>query len=240
MRLDDVPRRALAIFAHPDDPEVACAGTLAAWVDAGCQAFVLVANSGDKGSDDPGCHPEELVARRAAEVEAAASVLGLTGAEILGIPDGETTNDTALRGRIVTAIRAARPDAVIAPDPTAVFFGDSYVNHHDHRELGWAVLDACAPMAASPMYYPDAGPAHGVETLLLAGTLAPDCWVDIAATIDRKTDALACHASMLGSDVDLAAVVVRRRAEEAAQAAAGAGTAGLRLAEGFRRLRLAT
>ena len=29
--LADVPRRALAIYAHPDDPDVSCGGTLAAW-----------------------------------------------------------------------------------------------------------------------------------------------------------------------------------------------------------------
>lgn len=239
MRFDTVPARALAVFAHPDDPEVACAGTLAAWVDAGCEARVVIANSGDKGSMDPGVDPGELVARRAAEVAAAAEVLGLAGCEVLGIPDGETRNGRELQARLVAAIRRTRPEVVIAPDPTSVFFGDSYVNHHDHRELGWAALDACAPMAAIPLYFPDAGPAHQVATVLLAGTLDPDCWVDIADTVDRKAAALGCHESQLGADADLMAEVVQARAEEAADAAAAAGTTGLRLAEGFRRLRLA-
>jgi LmbE family N-acetylglucosaminyl deacetylase len=230
VRFDEVPARALAIFAHPDDPEVACAGSLAAWIDAGAEARVVIANSGDKGRGD--------VAQRAAEVAAAAGVLGLAGCEILGIPDGATTNSLALQEQLVAAIRSWRPEVVIAPDPTSVFFGDTYVNHHDHRELGWAALDACAPMAGSPRYFPDAGPAHAVPTMLLAGTLAPDCWVDVAATVDRKAAALACHASQLGDDVELVTEVVRARAEEAALAAAAAGTPGLRLAEGFRRLRL--
>ena len=230
MRFDEVPRRALAIFAHPDDPEVACAGTLAAWVDAGCEARVVIANSGDKGRGD--------VSVRASEMAAASAVLGLAGCEVLGIPDGLTQNGAELQGRLVAAIRSSRPDVVIAPDPTAVFFGDSYVNHHDHRELGWAALDACAPMAAYPRYFPEAGEAHVVATVLLAGTLAPDCWVDVAGTLDRKAQALACHVSQLGDDVALVGEVVQARAEEAAEAAAAAGTPGLRLAEGFRRLRL--
>jgi LmbE family N-acetylglucosaminyl deacetylase len=165
-------------------------------------------------------------------------VIGLAGWQTFGIPDGETLNTSALRERLVAVIRATRPDVVVAPDPTAVFFGDTYVNHHDHRELGWAALDACVPMAASPMYFPAAGPAHPVTTMLLAGTLSPDCWVDVAATLDRKAAALACHVSQLGDAVDVVAEVVRGRAEEAAAAAAAAGTSGLRLAEGFRRLRL--
>lgn len=239
MRLDEVPARALAIFAHPDDPEVACAGTLAAWVDAGAEARVVIANSGDKGKAADGVDPAELVELRAGEVASAAGVLGLAGCEILGIPDGATANSLELQERLVASIRAWRPDVVIAPDPTSVFFGDTYVNHHDHRELGWAALDACAPMAGSPRYFPDAGPAHAVRTILLAGTLAPDCWIDVAATVDRKAAALACHVSQLGDDVDLVGEVVRARAEEAAEAAAAAGTPGLRLAEGFRRLRLA-
>jgi LmbE family N-acetylglucosaminyl deacetylase len=239
VNLTTVPARALAVFAHPDDPEVACAGTLARWVDAGCEARVVIANSGDKGSSDAGADAAALVRRRAEEVAAAASVLGLAGCEILGIPDGETTNDTALQARLVGVIRTWRPEVVIAPDPTAVFFGDSYVNHRDHRELGWAALDACAPMAAFPLYFPDAGPPHQVSTVLLAGTLDPDCWVEIGAVVDRKAAALACHESQLGDEAPLAAEVVRARAEEAAEAAAAAGTAGLRLAEGFRRLRLA-
>lgn len=239
MRLDDVPARALAIFAHPDDPEVACAGTLSSWVDAGCEAKVLIVNAGDKGSTDPSADPAALAERRAAEVGAAAAVVGLAGWDVLGVPDGETSNGPELQERLVSAIRSWRPDVVIAPDPTAVFFGDAYVNHHDHRELGWAALDACAPMAGSPLYFRSAGDAHQVATVLLAGTLAPDGWVDIAATVDRKAAALACHESQLGPDADLVAEVVRARAEEAAAAAAAAGVPGLTFAEGFRRLRLA-
>lgn len=235
MRFDEVPARALAVFAHPDDPEVACAGTLAAWVAAGGECRVVIANQGDKGSIDASIDPRALAERRAAEVAAAASVLGLAGYDILGIPDGETTNDADLQQRLVAVIRSWRPEVVIAPDPTAVFFGESYVNHHDHRELGWAALDACAPMAAFPHYFPTSGPAHAVGTVLLAGTLEPDCWVDVAGSIEQKAAALACHVSQLGDDVGLVGEVVRARAEEAA---AAAGTPGLRLAEGFRRLRL--
>ena len=141
------PARALAIFAHPDDPEVACAGTLAAWVDQGCEANLLIVNAGDKGSSDPTADPQELAGMRRAEAEEAAKVLGLASLESFAYPDGELENTSALRGQLIAQIRSVRPDVVIAPDPTAVFFGDSYVNHHDHRALGWAVLDIIGSMA---------------------------------------------------------------------------------------------
>ncbi|MGH9119573.1 MAG: PIG-L deacetylase family protein [Acidimicrobiales bacterium] len=234
--LDLVPARVLAIYAHPDDPEVSCGGTLARWSAAGSEVDLVVCNAGDKGSSDPSTKPETLVAARADEVAAAAAVMGLAGHVVLGIPDGEIENTVELRAELVGRIRARRPDLVVAPDPTAVFFGDAYVNHHDHRAVGWAVLDACAPMAAGPLYFPEAGPAHQVGTVLLSGTLEPDCWVDIAETLATKLAAVACHRTQLpaGDHADaLVEEVVRIRAEEAGEAA------GLRLAEGFRRLAFA-
>src|SRR3546814_8927663 len=49
----DVPLRALAVFAHPDDPEVSCGGTLARWTRGGSEVHLVIANRGDKGSSDP-------------------------------------------------------------------------------------------------------------------------------------------------------------------------------------------
>ncbi|MHB1784049.1 MAG: PIG-L deacetylase family protein, partial [Acidimicrobiales bacterium] len=49
----DAPTRALAIYAHPDDAEVSCGGTLARWSAAGCEVEVVVCTRGDKGSTDP-------------------------------------------------------------------------------------------------------------------------------------------------------------------------------------------
>jgi LmbE family N-acetylglucosaminyl deacetylase len=230
---DAVPRRALAVFAHPDDPEVGCGGTLARWTAAGAEVHLVIANRGDKGSMDPTTDPEALSAARADEVARAAIVLGLASVEHLGYPDGELDNDATLRTRLVEVVRRLRPDALVAPDPTAVFFGDSYVNHRDHRELGWAVLDSLVP-AASPLYVPDAGPAHQVGLVLLAGTLQADAWVDIDAVLDVKVAAVACHESRLGADPSLVAEILQQRA---AEEGARAGVAG---AEAFRRLRFAS
>lgn len=226
------PERAVAIYAHPDDPEVACGGTLARWAAAGAAVHLVVVAAGDKGSFDPATDPAELTKKRAAEVHAAVEALGLVGAVLLGVPDGEVTNDLALRARLVGLVRELRPDAVVAPDPTAVFFGDSYVNHRDHRELGWAVLDAVAPAAATPLYFPDEGPAHQVGTLLLSGTLAPDAWVDVTATIEQKVAAVACHESRLGDDPALVRELLRARTAEAG------AQAGVAHAESYRRIRL--
>lgn len=227
-----IPARALAVFAHPDDPEVGCGGTLARWAAGGCDVQLVIANRGDKGSHDPDTDPDALAAHRAEEVTRAAAVLGLGGVEHLGYPDGEIDNDAPLRARLVEVIRRRRPEAVVAPDPTAVFFGESYVNHRDHRELGWAVLDSLVP-AASPLYVREAGPAHQVRLVLLSGTLEADAWVDIDASLEQKVAAVACHESRLGGDPALVAELLAHRAAEEGR------RAGLAHAEAFRRLRFA-
>lgn len=228
------PARALAVYAHPDDPEISCGGTLAAWSRAGCEVHVLTCTRGEKGSADAAADVEKLARRRAREVNAAGKVLGLAGHDQLPIDDGEIENSSDLRRLVVTAIRRVRPDVLICPDPTAVFFGGSYFNHHDHRVVGWAALDAAAPAAGNPHYFPDAGEAHAVPTVFLSGTLDPDVWVDIAGTIDTKIEALSCHESQLGDrGREWIRAALEQRAEE------GGRMAGVQLAEGFRRLSLA-
>jgi LmbE family N-acetylglucosaminyl deacetylase len=226
------PASALAVFAHPDDPEVSCAGTLALWADGGAAVHLVIVNRGEKGSRGRVVDPDELASTRADEVRAAAAVLGLTGVTLFGLPDGESENDLRLRARLVEVVRAVQPEAVVCPDPTALYFGDHYVNHRDHRVVGYAVLDAVAPAAASPLYFPDAGPPHQVGRVYLSGTLEPDTAIDIGATVERKAEALACHRTQLGDDPAWVGELVAQRAADAGR------TAGLAAAEAFRLLRL--
>lgn len=231
MLLDETPQRVLAVYAHPDDPEVACGGTIARWAANGAEVHLLICTRGDKGTSDPECDPDELAERRMAEVDEAASLMGVLAVENLGRGDGEVVNGLDLRSELVERIRRVRPDTVLAPDPTAVFFGSTYVNHVDHREVGFAVLDACAPAASSPLYFPETGAAHSVGRVLLSATLEPDTWVDVSAVLHQKVAALACHRSQV-ADPGQIEDLVRSRAR-----AAGAGVA-LEAAEAFRLLEL--
>jgi LmbE family N-acetylglucosaminyl deacetylase len=230
--MTDVPHRALGIYAHPDDPDVSCGGTLARWAKAGCEVHVLLCTDGDKGSSDPSVDPAALARQRASESAEAAAVLGLAGQEFLHYPDGELLDDSRFREQLVAAIRRLQPDVVLCPDPTAVFFGQEYFNHRDHRVVGWAALDAVSPASALPHYFPAAGPAHQVGTLLLSGTLEPDVWIDITDTVELKSAAVACHRSQFPDGEEWARTAVRLGAEDAGK------RVGVRFAEGFRRLRL--
>ncbi len=230
--VDEVPARALAVYAHPDDVEVACGGTLARWARAGGEVHLVVVCQGDKGSTDPATDPALLAATRAEEVAEAVAVLGLASCRLVGLPDGEVEVTAELIGELVAAVRSLRPAVVVAPDPTALLFGRRYVNHRDHRVVGSATLDAVAPAAAMPHYFPDRGPAWPVRELWLSGTLEPDVHVDIEPVLAVKAAALACHRSQVDLPGELLASVVEQRAEDAGRAA------GVRYAESFRRMLL--
>jgi len=226
------PSVVLAVYAHPDDPEVAAGGTLARWAKEGSVVHVCICADGEKGSTDPEAHPRDLAQARREETSAAGRILGIVEHHWLGYRDGEIEDGPELRGRLVELIRSLRPEAVMAPDPTAIFFGQHYINHRDHRQVGWASIDAVAPAAANPHYFPDAGPAHYVDRLYLSGTLEPDVWVDVTSTIDVKAAAVACHVSQVGEAGEWLRGAVRQRAEEAGR------QASVPFAEAFRLIKL--
>ncbi|HLF41388.1 MAG TPA: PIG-L deacetylase family protein [Acidimicrobiia bacterium] len=234
MQVTESPASALAIYGHPDDPEISAGGTLARWARFGAVVWVVICTKGEKGSSDPAQDPEELARIRLEETDKAGQRLGLAGHFHLGYPDGELEDGRPLRNSIVELVRSLRPEVVVCPDPTAVFFGDRYYNHSDHRVTGWATLDAVAPAAGNPHYFPEqlqeGLSIHQVSAVYLSGTLEPNCWVDISDDIDTKIDALFCHASQLVETGEWFREFLRERAEDAGR------QIGVRYAEGFRRL----
>ena len=230
--LGETPESALAVYAHPDDADVACGGTLARWAADGCQVHLVVCTDGGKGTSDPGLSPAQLVKVRSEEAATAAALVGVASHQNLGAGDGELDEGTAFRATLVELVRRIRPQVVLGHDPTAVFFGEEYFNHRDHRVAGWALLDAVAPAAALPLYFPERGPAHQVSEVYLSGTLEPNVFVDISSAIETKVKAVECHRSQFAASEGWVGEAVRRRARDEGRRARVA------FAEGFRRLRI--
>jgi hypothetical protein len=98
------------------------------------------------------------------------ALLGFAGHFHLGHPDGELPDDDALRGQITRAIRELQPEVVLCPDPTAVFFGDGYYNHRDHRVSVPLVDGTCPPgypikaKVASHVYHVPGGSSYARTT----------------------------------------------------------------------------
>ena len=114
---DDVPASALAVYAHPDDPEISAGGTLAhvgrpPAPRCGCS----ITTRGDKGTQDPDADLDALAALRVEETAKAAALLGFAGTFHLDYPDGELVDDHELRGRDRAATSAScGPRSCCAP-----------------------------------------------------------------------------------------------------------------------------
>src|SRR5688572_25333798 len=92
----ETPERVLAIYAHPDDPEISAGGTLARWADAGAQVSVVITTRGEKGSVDPDADLEALADLRVTETERALAHLGVSEHFHLDYGDGELFDDKEL------------------------------------------------------------------------------------------------------------------------------------------------
>jgi len=212
------PDRFMVIAGHPDDADFGPAGTAARWIDEGSTAWLVCCTSGDAGGEDPDADPLELAAVREREQRAAAAIIGYAGVSFLHMPDGALVNDLALREQLVREIRTFRPDAVLATDPTVIFYRFGGVNHTDHREAGLAAVDAVYPAARNPMAFPSLArsglAAHSVRRLYLFWPNDPDVHVDVTATIDRKIAALRAHASQVSEPEKLEERIRAWAAEE--------------------------
>lgn len=233
-----VPRRALAIGAHPDDAEFGAGGTLAKWAAAGTEATLLVLTDGSKGSWDPSLSPSDLVRMRMNEQTRAADALGVDSALNLSHVDGELEYTMELRAEVCLWIRRLRPDVVLTHDPWR-----RYMLHPDHRATGWAAIDGVVA-ARDHLFFPEqlaGGLAHHRPgTVLLWAADAPDHHEDVTGFMEHKVAALLSHSSQATTTMDGAG-----HSEEATEAfrleiddrARTAGSeAGLARAEAFKRI----
>jgi LmbE family N-acetylglucosaminyl deacetylase len=200
-----LPQKVMSIHAHPDDQEFTVAGTLAKWAALGCEVISVVITSGDAGSNDPthdAAYKPELARLREGEQNAANILIGVKQTIYLHYPDGELEPTLALRKELTRLIRTNKPDVVVTGDPQAVFYGNGYINHPDHRAAAQAATYAVFPSAGSRLLFAEllkeGFEPHNVKRLYLHGPEKPDTWVDISGTIDIKLAALRKHASQLG------------------------------------------
>jgi LmbE family N-acetylglucosaminyl deacetylase len=221
----------MVIVGHPDDADFGPAGTAAAWIDSGAEGWLVCCTSGDAGGEDPYLDPIDLARAREEEQRRAAEIVGYAGVTFLHQPDGNLANDLPLREMLVKEIRTFKPDAVLCGDPEVVVHVGGGINHTDHRAAALAAVDAVYPAARNPMAFPWMAkgdlPAHKVRRLYMMWSNHPDVWVDVSKTVDRKIEALRCHASQIH---DAEAVFGRVRGRLVEQGA----RIGVDAAEGYR------
>ena len=173
----------LAIFAHRDDAELTCGGTLIKLASQGRRTGVLDLTQGEMGS-------RGSAALRAEEAERAAAIMGLCVRENLGLPDAGIVNTPETRRLLTRALRRLRPAIVIAPAQQG--------RHPDHRVTSELVRDACFVSGLAKVE-PDLE-KHRPRKVLHCITyredhIRPTFVVDISAEFERKLDAIRCYGS---------------------------------------------
>jgi LmbE family N-acetylglucosaminyl deacetylase len=232
--LDDADiARVLSITAHPDDVDFGAAGTIARWADAGIEVTYCLVTDGDAGGSDENFPRAEMPALRRAEQIAAAKCVGVHDVRFLGYPDGRVQATLDLRRDLARVIRQVRPDRILCPSPERNYLRAG-LSHPDHRAVGSAALDAVYPDARNPFAFPELRQDEGlapwtVREVWIAGTPAPNHFVDVTATFGRKVAALRAHESQTGHMDDLE----ERLRDRLTRAAALGGLPEGRLAESF-------
>jgi bacillithiol biosynthesis deacetylase BshB1 len=177
-----VPCEALAIGAHPDDVEIATAGTLLLLRQQQVRVGIVDCTRGEKGTSG-------TAAERAAEATAAAGLLAVEFRHNLGLPDAGVRADDAATAALVAVLRRATPRLLLAPhaeDP-----------HPDHAATAALCARACF-LAGLRNYEPQLGAPHRPRLLLrypgnrpVPATLV----IDISAVAAQKADVLRCYRS---------------------------------------------
>lgn len=205
-----IPNTAMSIHAHPDDQDFTVAGTLAKWAATGCEIITVIITDGSAGSNDPlltANYKPTLATIRQQEQRAANALLGIKETVFMGQPDGELEPTVALRREVTKLIRRYKPEVVVTSDPQAVFYGNGYINHPDHRAAAQLALYAAFPSAGSRLLFADlldeGYEPYNVRRVYIHGSEKPDTWVDISETLDIKIAALKQHVSQVDThDVD--------------------------------------
>lgn len=183
----------LIIMAHPDDPELACGGSIALWTKHD-NVYNIIVSCGEKGTWNKNDAPLHVANKRESEAKRAARYLGVKKVIFLRHPDGEVTGVQTLKLEIAALIRALKPYTIVTHDPWRRQF------HPDHRATGFAVIDAVM-IARDWHFYPfliEIGlKKHRPTELLLTPTDRPTFFNDITSTIEKKIGAIKIHKSQL-------------------------------------------
>lgn len=189
-------KKVLGIFAHPDDAEFVCAGTLSLLHEAGWEVYIATMAPGDKGTAR---HTREEISRiRMAEAESAAALIG-GEYHCLGFEDAYIMYDRESINRTTSLIRRIRPALVLTSSPA-----DYMV---DHEITGVVVQTACFCCGIKNMDIPEEAfepvphlyycdPMEGKDKF--GNPVNPAMYVDISGHMPVKEKMLACHESQRG------------------------------------------
>ncbi|MCK9412607.1 MAG: PIG-L family deacetylase [Prolixibacteraceae bacterium] len=183
----------LGIFAHPDDAEFLCAGTLSLLRKAGWAIHIATLAPGDKGTAE---YSREDISRiRKIEAKNAARLIKATY-HCLEFEDVYIFYDRASINKTTSLFREIKPSVVLTSSPADYMI--------DHEMTSLIVQTACFATGIKNMevfvggyepvpylYYTD--PMEGKDKF--GNQIQPSNIVNITGEIETKQNMLACHVS---------------------------------------------
>lgn len=183
----------LGIFAHPDDAEIVCAGTLSLLKKLGWSVHIATMTPGDKGSAT--LTKEEIAKTRKQEATNSAKILDATyhcmeSEDVYVMYNRDTIN------KVTALIRNVRPTIVFTSSPS------DYMVDHEMTSLIAQTACFCAGIKNMDvsedifdfipyLYYSD--PLDGKDKY--GNAIVPSNYVDISSVMQTKENMLICHAS---------------------------------------------
>lgn len=186
-------KTAFAIFAHPDDVELMCAGTLSLLKKQGWEIHIATMTPGDKGSAEHS--REEISSIRKAEAKKSAALLGATY-HCLEFEDAYILYNRETITKTTNLLRKVQPSVVFTASPA-----DYMVDHEMTSVIVQTACFCCGiknmdinepPFEPVPyLYYSDA--MEGKNKL--GSPVEPTLRVNISGEMPVKEKMLACHES---------------------------------------------
>ena len=199
----------VVVAAHPDDETLGFGASIVALAERGVRVQIVAASDG--GASHQGLALLErlrLERTRRAELQKAATVLGVPAPICLGMPDGELSDHEERLADLLIEILATKTDRTWI---AATWRGDG---HPDHEAVGRAAATAAQHFGAVLLEYP----VWMWHWAVPADTAVP--WDRLRAmpitppALDRKSAAVRCYRTQVepdGADAPLLPSFVLRR-----------------------------
>jgi N-acetylglucosamine malate deacetylase 1 len=184
----------LVVAAHPDDEVLGCGGTIAKFADEGASVHVAFLADGVSsralGSE---AFQDELGSRRLA-AQTACDILGVRSVSFENFSDNsmDAVSVLTITKAIETIVAARRPQMLLTHHA-----GDLNV---DHQRVHQAVVTACRPqgdLSVTTLLCFEVPSSTEWQVPGSAPAFAPNWFVDVSATFDRKLRALRAYSTEL-------------------------------------------
>jgi len=182
----------LVVAAHPDDEVLGCGGTIARLAEEGRAVHVLLMADGETSRGASA--DASVLKRRNAAAEQSASILGVSSLEILGLPDNRLDSLEMLD--LVRHVEST----VHRHQAATVFTHHAGDVNIDHRIVHDAVIAATRPQpgcSVRDLLFFEVPSSSEWRPPSSATPFAPNWFVDIALTLERKLRALEAYAGEL-------------------------------------------